>query len=57
MKQLALGRIFAAPLLLAVMSAVGLVAALVGDGIWDAASWAMLGAPVAASLWYGWGPR
>lgn len=57
MRQLTLGRIFAAPLALALLTAVGLVGALVGDGAWDAASWLMLGAPVAVSLWHGWGPR
>jgi len=34
-KHRTLGQIFAVPLLIGVMSIVGLVAALVGDGIWD----------------------
>ena len=57
MRQLTLRQIFAAPLALAALTAVGLIAALVGDDTWDAASWLMLGAPVAVSLWYGWGQR
>jgi len=46
-----LWRIFAAPIGLGVVSAIGLTAALVGDGAWDAASWLCLGLPVAVSLW------
>ena len=45
-------RVFGAPALLAASSAVGLLAALVGDGGWDALSWLALGAPVAAIGWY-----
>ncbi len=41
-----LREIFAAPLVIAVLSTIGLVAALVGDGVWDVASWATLGVPV-----------
>ncbi|CAM5419307.1 putative protein OS=Afipia felis OX=1035 GN=NCTC12722_02564 PE=4 SV=1 [Afipia felis] len=41
-----LGQIFTVPLLIGVMSLVGLVAALVGDGIWDALSWLMLATPI-----------
>jgi hypothetical protein len=57
MRQLTLRQIFAVPFALAGLTAVGLISALLGDGIWDAASWLMLGAPAAASLWYGWGAR
>jgi hypothetical protein len=46
-----LSRIFAVPLALALLSLVGLVAALTGDGWRDALSWAALGAPVLAVLW------
>lgn len=42
------------PIALGVVSAVGLIAGLVGDGAWDALSWLGLGAPVAACAWYGW---
>ena len=37
--------IFRWPLLIALISIVGLVSALVGDGWWDALSWATLGIP------------
>jgi hypothetical protein len=40
--------VFRVPILLAVLSAVGLVAALVGDGTWDLLSWVTLLIPVAA---------
>lgn len=43
--------IFAIPLLLALVSIVGLVVALTGDGLRDAASWAALAIPVFAVGW------
>lgn len=43
--------IFAAPIAIAVFSAIGLVAALTGDGWRDAISWLALGVPVAAVVW------
>lgn len=43
--------IFAMPLLLGLLSVMGLVAALTGDGWRDALSWAALGSPVAAIIW------
>lgn len=43
--------IFAAPLLVAVVSIVGLVAALTGDGMRDAVSWVALGLPIAVIGW------
>lgn len=45
-KHRTLGQIFAVPLLIGAMSVVGLVAALVGDGIWDGLSWLMLVTPI-----------
>ena len=42
-----LRQIFAAPLVVAAISSVGLVSALVGDGWLDGISWAALGVPVA----------
>jgi hypothetical protein len=44
--RLSLWQIFAAPLAVAVISSLGLVAALVGDGVWDGVSWAALAIPV-----------
>lgn len=51
-----LWRIFRWPLLMAVVSAVGLVAALLGDGVYDLISWTTLGAMVVvmAAAWWGW---
>ena len=46
-----LGAIFAIPLLLALVSIAGLVVALTGDGVRDAASWAALAIPVLAVGW------
>lgn len=43
--------IFAIPLLLALASIAGLVIALTGDGLRDAASWAALAIPVFAVGW------
>lgn len=46
-----LGAVFAAPLLIALLSAIGLVSALTGDGWRDMLSWIGLGAPLAAVGW------
>ncbi|MDT9600703.1 hypothetical protein [Sphingosinicella rhizophila] len=43
--------IFAMPLLIALATLVGLVAALTGDGLRDAASWIALAIPVLAVCW------
>ncbi|CAD6880348.1 hypothetical protein [Methylomonas albis] len=40
-------QIWRLPLALGLTSAAGLAAALIGDGAWDAASWALLGLPAA----------
>jgi hypothetical protein len=45
-QHLSLRQIFAAPLAVALISSLGLVSALVGDGWWDAVSWAALAVPV-----------
>ncbi|MFC0252847.1 hypothetical protein [Massilia consociata] len=45
-------RIWAMPVLLAVLTLIGLVAALLGDGAWDLVSAVTLGAPVAVGIWY-----
>lgn len=45
-------QIFTVPLLIAVISTIGLISALVGDGWYDAVSWLTLGAPVALYLMY-----
>lgn len=46
-------QIWGAPILLALLTTIGLVAALLGDGAWDLVSAVTLGAPVAAGIWYG----
>ena len=48
-------RIWGAPIALALLSCVGLLAALLSDGLGDAVSWVALAAPIAAALWYGAG--
>jgi len=40
------------PILLGISTTIGLVSALLGDGIWDIVSAFTLGAPVLAGLWY-----
>jgi hypothetical protein len=50
-----LSQIFAAPLLVAIVSTLGLIGALVGDGWWDVLSWATLAVPVVLySLFIWW---
>jgi hypothetical protein len=46
-----LSQIFALPFVLAVLSAVGLVSALLGDGVWDGLSWLALATPVAIPVY------
>jgi hypothetical protein len=45
------------PVVLALLTAIGLLSALLGDGVWDAASWIALGIPTAVCLWFGWRGR
>jgi hypothetical protein len=46
-----LWQIFAVPLLLGILTTVGLVTALIGDGIWDALSWLTLAVPIAVCVY------
>ncbi len=48
-----LWQIFAIPTVLGVLSIVGLISALVGDGIWDGLSWLLLAIPVVLCA-YAW---
>jgi len=41
------------PLAIAILSAAGLIGALVGDGGWDWLAWIGLGMPTGAALWFG----
>lgn len=45
-------QIWAMPVLLAVLTVIGLVPALLGDGIWDLVSAVSLGTPVAVGAWH-----
>lgn len=47
-----LRRVFGMPAALAVASAIGLLSALFGDGLWDWLSWGALGSPVAVIVWH-----
>jgi hypothetical protein len=46
-------QIWGAPILLGVLTTIGLIAALLGDGVWDFVSALTLGAPVLVGAWYG----
>ncbi|USX11664.1 hypothetical protein NHH88_18335 [Oxalobacteraceae bacterium OTU3CAMAD1] len=46
-------RMWGAPIVLAILTAVGLVSALLGDGVWDYVSAVALGVPAVACAWYG----
>jgi hypothetical protein len=41
------------PILLGILTIIGLISALLGDGIWDTVSAVALGAPLLAGAWYG----
>jgi hypothetical protein len=46
-------RMWGAPILLAVLTIIGLISALLGDGVWDHVSAVALGIPVALCAWFG----
>lgn len=50
-QPLSVRQIWGMPIVLAIFSAVGLLSALLGDGIWDVLSWIALAAPIAAAMW------
>jgi hypothetical protein len=52
-----LGQIFAVPALIGVLSGVGLLSALVGDGVWDGLSWLTLGVPIVVCAYFTLRPR
>lgn len=47
-------QIWGTPLLLALLTLFGLVAALVGTGLWHGLAWLALTVPVVACVWHGW---
>ena len=51
MRAMGLRSIFAAPLAIAALSLFGLVAALIGDGMWDTVGALALAAPVVITAW------
>ena len=44
--------VFGRPILLGLASAIGLLCALLGDGVWDVVSWVTLGVQLAIVIWY-----
>jgi hypothetical protein len=51
-RRQSLTQIFAVPFVVAVLSTIGLVSALVGNGIWDGVSWIALVVPIALCGWF-----
>ena len=49
-RQSNLWKVFGTPTVIALLSAAGLFAALLGDGVWDALSWLGLGVPAFYAL-------
>lgn len=49
-----LSQVFLWPAVLGAMTIIGLVSALLADGLWDVLSWSMLVVPVALGIWRGW---
>ena len=49
-RQSSFWKVFAAPVVIGLLSAGGLFAALLGDGAWDALSWLGLGIPAVLAL-------
>jgi len=45
-------KLWGVPILLGVLTTLGLTSALLGDGVWDTVSAFTLGAPVAVGAWY-----
>ena len=50
-------RMWGRPIVIAVSTTIGLIAALLGEGAWDWLSAATLAVPVACACWLGWGRR
>ncbi len=44
-------KVFGVPLVIGLLSAAGLFAALLGDGVWDSLSWIGLGIPAVIGAW------
>ncbi|KRP54061.1 hypothetical protein [Pseudomonas poae] len=50
-RQSSFWKVFALPLGIGLLSAAGLFAALLGDGLWDVLSWLGLGVPAVIGTW------
>jgi hypothetical protein len=49
-RQSSFWKVFSTPLVIALLTAAGLFAALLGDDVWDALSWVGLGVPAYLAL-------
>ncbi|WP_222837292.1 hypothetical protein [Dyadobacter fermentans] len=50
-------KVWGMPIVIGILSGIGLISALTGDDIWDAISWLTLGFPVVVGFWFlrkGW---
>lgn len=56
-RRKSLTQIFVIPTAIACVSAIGLIAALIGDGVWDAIGWLGLGVPLGVIGWCALRPR
>lgn len=56
-QQRGLTRTFAAPMLIAALTLVGLIAALLGGGIYDIAAWITVGGPLIVATVLAWRRR
>ena len=50
-------RLWGGPIAMGVLTVVGLLSALLGDGVWDYLSAVALGIPVLAAAYFGWRRR
>lgn len=50
-RQSSFWKVFGIPLAIGLLSAAGLFAALLGDGLWNSLSWVGLGIPAAIGSW------
>jgi|AGTN01.3.fsa_nt_gi hypothetical protein len=57
MSDRSLRQVFGVPSILQILTLVGLVAALLDDGIWDVVSWIALAIPLLVIGWHLWGRR
>jgi hypothetical protein len=46
-----LTKVYRVPLFLSFVTTVGLLSALLGDGVWDAFSWVLLAIPITVIAW------